>query len=115
MLDLGAGQVVVSTDTFVVSPLEFPGGNIGSLAVHGTLNDLAMMGGRPRYLTAGFVLDLRKDPRVGKAILFFRGSDFPERDPRGGFDNVASLGPAWSDDLTEWSWPGKASAAEGEK
>jgi hydrogenase expression/formation protein HypE len=57
VLDLGAGQVVVSTDTFVVSPLEFPGGNIGSLAVHGTLNDLAMMGGRPRYLTAGFVLE----------------------------------------------------------
>jgi hydrogenase expression/formation protein HypE len=47
----------VSTDTFVVSPLEFPGGNIGSLAVHGTINDVAMMGGRPRYLTAGFVLE----------------------------------------------------------
>jgi len=57
VLELGAGQVVISTDTFVVSPLEFPGGNIGSLAVHGTLNDLAMMGGRPRYLTAGFVLE----------------------------------------------------------
>ena len=52
----GPGELVVSTDTFVVSPLEFPGGNIGSLAVHGTLNDVAMMGARPRYLTAGFVL-----------------------------------------------------------
>ena len=52
-----SGRVVVSTDTFVVSPLEFPGGNIGSLAVHGTLNDLAMMGAEPLYLTAGFVLE----------------------------------------------------------
>jgi hydrogenase expression/formation protein HypE len=50
-------EVVVSTDTFVVSPLEFPGGNIGHLAVHGTVNDLAMMGATPRYLSAGFVLE----------------------------------------------------------
>jgi hydrogenase expression/formation protein HypE len=53
----GAAELAVSTDTFVVSPLEFPGGNIGSLAVHGTVNDVGMMGGRPRYLTAGFVLE----------------------------------------------------------
>jgi hydrogenase expression/formation protein HypE len=52
-----AGEIAISTDTFVVSPLEFPGGNIGSLAVHGTLNDLAMMGARPKFLTAGFVLE----------------------------------------------------------
>ncbi|MGD8320107.1 MAG: hydrogenase expression/formation protein HypE [Gemmatimonadota bacterium] len=50
-------ELVVSTDTFVVSPLEFPGGNIGHLAVHGTVNDLAMMGAEPRYLSAGFVLE----------------------------------------------------------
>lgn len=50
-------ELAISTDTFVVSPLEFPGGNIGSLAVHGTLNDLAMMGARPVCLTAGFVLE----------------------------------------------------------
>jgi len=49
--------VVISTDTFVVSPLEFPGGNIGHLAVHGTVNDLAMMGAVPKYLSAGFVLE----------------------------------------------------------
>lgn len=54
----GSGtEVVFSTDTFVVSPLEFPGGNIGSLAVHGTVNDLAMMGGTPQFLSAGFVLE----------------------------------------------------------
>lgn len=51
------GEIVLSTDTFVVSPLEFPGGNIGHLAVNGTVNDLAMMGATPRYLSAGFVLE----------------------------------------------------------
>ena len=51
------GELAITTDTFVVHPVEFPGGNIGSLAVHGTVNDLAMMGARPRYLTAGFVLE----------------------------------------------------------
>jgi len=54
---IAGGNIVVSTDTFVVSPLEFPGGNIGSLAVHGTVNDIAMMGARPLYLSAGFVLE----------------------------------------------------------
>ncbi len=58
-------------------------------------------------LTAGFLLDLRKDPRVGKILLFFHGSDYPENDPRGGFDNFASIGVAWSSDLKSWSWPGK--------
>ena len=57
VVSLGGVDIVVSTDTFVVSPLEFPGGDIGSLAVHGTLNDVAMMGARPRCLTAGFVLE----------------------------------------------------------
>src|SRR5665647_1654942 len=57
LVDVGGVEIVVSTDTFVVSPLEFPGGDIGSLAVHGTLNDLAMMGAHPVCLTAGFVLE----------------------------------------------------------
>lgn len=57
MFELPPGRVVMSTDTFVVSPLFFPGGNIGSLAVHGTVNDLAMGGGVPKYLTAGFILE----------------------------------------------------------
>lgn len=51
------GNIAISTDTFVVSPIEFPGGNLGSLAVHGTVNDLAMMGARPQYLSAGFILE----------------------------------------------------------
>lgn len=57
VVDVAGVDVVVSTDTFVVSPLEFPGGNIGSLAVHGSVNDVAMMGARPVCLTAGFVLE----------------------------------------------------------
>jgi len=52
-----AGRLVVSTDSFVVDPLFFPGGDIGCLAVHGTVNDVAMRGGRPLYLTAGFVIE----------------------------------------------------------
>ena len=51
------GDIAISTDTFVVSPLEFPGGNIGSLAVHGTLNDLAMMGSSQRFLSTAFILE----------------------------------------------------------
>jgi hydrogenase expression/formation protein HypE len=57
IVTIAGAEIVVSTDTFVVSPLEFPGGDIGSLAVHGTLNDVAMMGASPVCLTAGFVLE----------------------------------------------------------
>jgi len=57
VLPVHGGDVAFSTDTFVVRPVEFPGGNIGSLAVHGTLNDLAMMGAAPLCLAAGFVLE----------------------------------------------------------
>ncbi len=46
-----------STDSYVVSPIFFPGGDIGKLAVHGTVNDLAMCGARPLYLSAGFILE----------------------------------------------------------
>jgi hydrogenase expression/formation protein HypE len=51
------GRLVISTDGHVVSPLFFPGGDIGSLAVHGTINDVAMAGARPLYLAAGFILE----------------------------------------------------------
>ena len=50
-IDLGDGEVLITTDGFTVQPLEFPGGDIGSLAVHGTTNDLAVAGARPMYLT----------------------------------------------------------------
>ncbi|MBK1716243.1 hydrogenase expression/formation protein HypE [Thiocystis violacea] len=51
------GRLVMSTDGHVISPLFFPGGDIGSLAVHGTINDVAMAGARPLYLAAGFILE----------------------------------------------------------
>jgi len=50
-------ELAFTTDSFVVRPLFFPGGNIGTLAVHGTLNDLAMCGARPLALSAGFILE----------------------------------------------------------
>jgi len=50
-------RFAISTDSFVVRPLFFPGGDIGSLAVHGTVNDVAMSGARPLWLTAGFILE----------------------------------------------------------
>lgn len=52
-----AGRMVVSVDGHVIAPLFFPGGDIGSLAVHGTVNDIAMSGARPLYLTASFILE----------------------------------------------------------
>ncbi len=59
-------------------------------------------------LTAGFVLDLRQVPGMGKALLFFHGSRYREDDPRGGWANWVNLGIAWSDDLQNWEWPGKS-------
>lgn len=57
MSDIPAGsRLACSTDTFVVTPVVFPGGNIGKLAICGTVNDLLMMGAQPKYLTCGFVL-----------------------------------------------------------
>jgi hydrogenase expression/formation protein HypE len=52
-----AGRMVMATDAHVVSPLFFPGGDIGCLSVHGTINDVAMAGARPLYLSASFVIE----------------------------------------------------------
>jgi hydrogenase expression/formation protein HypE len=54
---LGGPRLAVSTDSFVISPLFFPGGSIGELAVNGTVNDIAMSGAVPLYLSAGFILE----------------------------------------------------------
>ncbi len=53
----GAPRLAITTDSFVVRPLFFPGGDIGTLAVHGTVNDLAVGGARPLYLSAAFILE----------------------------------------------------------
>ncbi|HXJ79060.1 MAG TPA: hydrogenase expression/formation protein HypE [Candidatus Methylomirabilis sp.] len=57
VVDVGGQRLAFTTDSFVVRPLFFPGGDIGRLAVNGTINDLAMGGARPRYLSAGFILE----------------------------------------------------------
>jgi hydrogenase expression/formation protein HypE len=57
VLDPGKGRLAFTTDAYVVYPLFFPGGDIGSLAVYGTVNDLAMSGARPRFLSAAFVIE----------------------------------------------------------
>jgi hydrogenase expression/formation protein HypE len=56
VLELSAGKIAMSTDSFVVQPLFFPGGNIGELAVNGTVNDLAVSGADPKFLSASFIL-----------------------------------------------------------
>lgn len=57
VLPPSAHRLAFTTDSYVVRPLFFPGGDVGSLAVHGTVNDLAMAGARPKYLSAGFILE----------------------------------------------------------
>lgn len=54
---LGSTRLAFTTDSYVVDPIFFPGGDIGKLAVHGTVNDLAMSGARPLYLSCGFILE----------------------------------------------------------
>ena len=56
-LHVNGGRVALTTDSYVVSPLFFPGGDIGDLAVNGTVNDLAVSGATPLYLSAGFILE----------------------------------------------------------
>jgi hydrogenase expression/formation protein HypE len=56
-VDPAAGKIALTTDSHIVSPLFFPGGDIGRLAVCGTVNDLVMIGAKPLYLTAGFILE----------------------------------------------------------
>jgi len=57
VFELASGRVAMSTDSFVVQPLFFPGGSIGALAVNGTVNDLAVSGAEPKFLSASFILE----------------------------------------------------------
>jgi hydrogenase expression/formation protein HypE len=57
ILNLASGRLAFSTDSYVVDPIFFPGGNIGDLAVNGTVNDIAMCGAVPKYLSAGFIIE----------------------------------------------------------
>jgi hydrogenase expression/formation protein HypE len=57
VLERPAGRLAFSTDSFVVDPIFFPGGNIGDLAVNGTVNDVCMSGAKPLYLSAAFIIE----------------------------------------------------------
>jgi hydrogenase expression/formation protein HypE len=57
LLSLGGARIAFSTDSYVINPIFFPGGDIGKLAVNGTVNDLAMCGARPLYLSAAFIIE----------------------------------------------------------
>lgn len=57
VVEVGTGRIAFSTDSFVVRPRFFPGGNIGELAVNGTVNDVAMRGAEPRFISAGLILE----------------------------------------------------------
>lgn len=69
LLDGVAGRLAYTTDSFVVDPVFFPGGTIGSLAVHGTVNDLAMMGARPLWLSVGLIIEEGFSKEELKTIL----------------------------------------------
>lgn len=57
VIAMPAGRLVVSTDSHVISPIFFPGGDIGSLAIHGSVNDVSMMGARPLHMSVGFIIE----------------------------------------------------------
>ena len=64
-----SARIAVTTDSFVVTPIFFPGGDIGKLAVCGTVNDLAMSGAEPRYLTCGFILEEGLDTDILEQVV----------------------------------------------
>lgn len=66
---IGRSRIAFTTDSYVVSPLFFPGGDIGSLAVHGTVNDLAVCGARPRYITLGAIIEEGLDIEVLRRVI----------------------------------------------
>jgi len=63
------GDIALTTDSYVITPLVFPGGDIGKLAVCGTVNDLWMMGAEPRYLTAGFIIEEGLDYAILECVV----------------------------------------------
>lgn len=123
--NFGGKQLAFTTDTYVVSPLFFPGGDIGKLAVHGTINDLAMAGATPRYLSAGFILeegfaiaDLRRivtsmaqaAQESGVAIVTGDTKVVERGKADGVFINTAGVG------IVEASWPlGQGHAQPGDR
>jgi hydrogenase expression/formation protein HypE len=123
--DENSPRMAFTTDTYVVSPLFFPGGDIGKLAVHGTVNDIAMSGAQPLYLSAGFILeegfpmdDLRRIVQsmadaareAGVNIVTGDTKVVPRGKADGVFINTAGVG------VLKAGWPmGQAYAQPGDK
>jgi len=89
VLPIGSSRLAFTTDSFVVTPIFFPGGDIGRLAVHGTVNDLAMGGAQPLYLSAAFILeeglpvdDLRRIVESMRAMAAEAGVQFVTGDTK---------------------------------
>ena len=89
VVTVGGARLAFTTDSFVVTPIFFPGGDIGRLAVHGTVNDLAMSGARPLYLSAAFILeeglavdDLRRVVESMRAAAAEAGVEFVTGDTK---------------------------------
>jgi hydrogenase expression/formation protein HypE len=89
VVTIGGARLAFTTDSFVVTPIFFPGGDIGRLAVHGTVNDLAMSGARPLYLSAAFILeeglpvdDLRRIVESMRAMAAEAGVQFVTGDTK---------------------------------
>lgn len=80
VFNIGNARLAFSTDSYVVDPIFFPGGDIGSLAIHGTANDLAMRGARPLYLSVGFIIEEGFDLSDLEKILFSMKSAAQEAD-----------------------------------
>ena len=57
LLEISSGKIAFTTDSYVVDPIFFPGGNIGKLAIAGTVNDLAVSGAKPLYISCGFIIE----------------------------------------------------------
>jgi hydrogenase expression/formation protein HypE len=103
---LGTSRIAVSTDTFVVRPLVFPGGDIGKLAVCGTVNDVLMSGAEPKALTCGFVLEAglpielldricaSMAAAAKEAGVFFASGDTKVVEGRGGTKAIVAEGQA---------------------
>ena len=102
-----SGRIAMSTDSFVVSPQFFPGGNIGRLAVCGTVNDVATSGANVRYLSCGFILEegypmdkLHQIVQTMAETAHEAGVSIITGDTkvveRGGADGVSSIPPAWA-------------------
>ncbi len=113
VIETDGARVAFTTDSYVVRPLFFPGGDIGSLAVFGTVNDLAMCGARPIHLSAGFILEEGLPMEtLWKVVESMRGAAAEDEhlDRHGGHEGRRSRQGRWSCTSTP---PGSASCRAG--